>query len=168
MKRFSIRYVRYFNDSPTCPHTNLWVDTGTGSFTDEKLFVVQTGTKVIERCLLMATDPGDLVLDPLDHRVEGVQVAEKLARRHRDLVFELAEDFAEPGAELADRSRNPEHRQQVAVEERIVGVAVAVRIIDLAADDAEEMDLSLLRLAAVAEQLYRATTILSGHPYHRV
>ena len=44
--------------------TNLWADTGTGSFTDEKVYVVQTGTKVIERCLLMSTDPGDLVLDP--------------------------------------------------------------------------------------------------------
>ena len=43
---------------------NLWTDTLTGSFTDEKLYVVQTNPKVVERCLLMTSDPGDLVLDP--------------------------------------------------------------------------------------------------------
>ena len=44
--------------------TTSWTDTATGSFTDDKVYVVQTATKVIERCILMTTDPGDLVLDP--------------------------------------------------------------------------------------------------------
>ena len=44
--------------------SNLWTDTGTGSFLDDKLYVVQTGIKAIQRCILMTTDPGDLVLDP--------------------------------------------------------------------------------------------------------
>ena len=43
---------------------NVWLDTQTGAFTDDKVYVVQTNTKVIERCILMTTDPGDLVLDP--------------------------------------------------------------------------------------------------------
>ena len=44
---------------------NIWTDTLDGSFTEPKIYVVQTGpTIVIERCILMATDPGDLVLDP--------------------------------------------------------------------------------------------------------
>ena len=46
------------------PSTNYWDDTGTGSFTDDKLYVVQTGVKTIQRCILMTTDPGDLVLRP--------------------------------------------------------------------------------------------------------
>jgi adenine-specific DNA-methyltransferase len=43
---------------------SIWTDTLTGQFKDEKLYVVQTNTKVIERWVLMTTDPGDLVLDP--------------------------------------------------------------------------------------------------------
>ena len=43
----------------------IWNDTGVGGFVgDERLYVVQTDTRVVERCLLMTTDPGDLVLDP--------------------------------------------------------------------------------------------------------
>ena len=59
----SIRYRRYANDFPYQQMGNIWTDTLTGSFTDDKLYVVQTGMKVAERCLLMATDPGDLVMD---------------------------------------------------------------------------------------------------------
>ncbi|MCK4487990.1 MAG: hypothetical protein KAU38_14685, partial [Desulfobacterales bacterium] len=60
----ALRYVRYLNDFPVIPLNTSWDDTSTGSFTDPKVYVVQTGTKVVERCLLMTTDPGDLVLDP--------------------------------------------------------------------------------------------------------
>ena len=60
----SLGYVRFIDDFGVYPHVNLWSDTGTGSFTDEKVYVVQTGSKTVERCLLMASDPGDLVLDP--------------------------------------------------------------------------------------------------------
>ena len=52
------------DDYPAIPIANIWTDTGTGSFTDAKVYVVQTASKVIQRCLLMTTDPGDLVLDP--------------------------------------------------------------------------------------------------------
>ena len=77
----SIRYVRYFDDFPVIPHSNVWSDTGTGSFTDDKVYVVQTGSKVIERCLLMASDPGDLVLDPTCGSGTTAYVAEQWGRR---------------------------------------------------------------------------------------
>lgn len=77
----SIGLVRYFNDFLVAPITNSWSDTGTGSFTDEKVYVVQTSTKVVERCILMCTDPGDLVLDPTCGSGTTAYVAEKWGRR---------------------------------------------------------------------------------------
>lgn len=77
----TIRYVRYFGDNPVYNYTNYWGDTGTGSFTDDKMYVVQTGTKTIERCLLMTTDPGDLVLDPTCGSGTTAHVAEQWGRR---------------------------------------------------------------------------------------
>jgi adenine-specific DNA-methyltransferase len=59
----SLNYVRFHDDFPAIPINNLWDDTQSGSGMD-KLYVVQTNTKVIERCMLLCTDPGDLVLDP--------------------------------------------------------------------------------------------------------
>ncbi|MEI6654299.1 MAG: site-specific DNA-methyltransferase [Verrucomicrobiota bacterium] len=77
----TIRYVRYFNDFPVIPFSNMWTDTGTGSFTEDKVYVVQTNTKVVERCILMATDPGDLVLDPTCGSGTTATVAEQWGRR---------------------------------------------------------------------------------------
>jgi len=77
----SIRYIRYFDDFPVIPHSNVWSDTGTGSFTEDKVYVVQTGTKVVERCILMSTDPGDLVLDPTCGSGTTATVAEQWGRR---------------------------------------------------------------------------------------
>jgi adenine-specific DNA-methyltransferase len=77
----TIQYIRYIEDFPVIPFSNMWTDTGTGSFTDDKVYVVQTGAKVIERCLLMATDPGDLVLDPTCGSGTTATVAEQWGRR---------------------------------------------------------------------------------------
>ncbi|MFG9904574.1 DNA methyltransferase [Pseudomonas aeruginosa] len=77
----TIQYIRYLEDFPVIPFSNVWTDTGTGSFTDDKVYVVQTGTKVIERCILMATDPGDLVLDPTCGSGTTAYVAEQWGRR---------------------------------------------------------------------------------------
>ncbi len=77
----SIQYVRFHTDFDAAVHGNIWTDTGSGNFTDEKLYVVQTNTKVIERCLLMATDPGDLVLDPTCGSGTTAYVAEQWGRR---------------------------------------------------------------------------------------
>ena len=60
--------------------TNVWDDTVTGCY-DEKIYVVQTDTKVIERCILMTTDPGDLVLDPTCGSGTTAYVAEQWGRR---------------------------------------------------------------------------------------
>ncbi len=73
--------MRYLNDFGYQVRTNFWTDTGTGNFTDDKVYVVQTNTKVIERCMLMTTDPGDLVLDPTCGSGTTAYVAEQWGRR---------------------------------------------------------------------------------------
>ena len=77
----SIRYRRFASDFAYKERGNLWTDTLTGSFTDEKLYVVQTNPKVVERCLLMTSDPGDLVLDPTCGSGTTAWCAEKWGRR---------------------------------------------------------------------------------------
>ncbi|MDA8400050.1 MAG: site-specific DNA-methyltransferase [Actinomycetota bacterium] len=77
----SIRYVRFADDFGYQVRTNLWTDTGTGNFTDDKVYVVQTNTKVIERCILLTTDPGDLVLDPTCGSGTTAFAAEQWGRR---------------------------------------------------------------------------------------
>lgn len=76
-----IRYLRMFDDFAVTPMTNLWSDTSTGGFNDDKVYVVQTNTKVITRCMLMATDPGDLVLDPTCGSGTTAYVVEQWGRR---------------------------------------------------------------------------------------
>ena len=79
--RNSVQYVRNLDDFGVIQVSQLWDDTGTGSFTDEKLYIVQTGVKTIQRCILMATDPGDLVLDPTCGSGTTAYVAEQWGRR---------------------------------------------------------------------------------------
>lgn len=76
-----LRYKRYLDDFPVRSLTNIWTDTTTGTFTGEKLYVVQTNPKVVERCILMTTEPGDLVLDPTCGSGTTAFCAEKLGRR---------------------------------------------------------------------------------------
>ena len=77
----SIQYRRFASDFPFKERGNLWTDTLTGSFTDEKMYVVQTNPKVVERCLLMTSDPGDLVFDPTCGSGTTAYCAEKWGRR---------------------------------------------------------------------------------------
>ena len=63
------------------PIKNIWTDTTVGSFAEQKTYIVQTTTKVVERCLLMTTDPGDLVLDPTCGSGTTAYVAEQWGRR---------------------------------------------------------------------------------------
>ena len=77
-------YVRYLADFPARPLHNLWTDTqsgGTFSGKDERTYVVQTNSRVVQRCILMATDPGDLVLDPTCGSGTTADVAEQWGRR---------------------------------------------------------------------------------------
>jgi adenine-specific DNA-methyltransferase len=76
----SLSYVRYIEDFPAYPLGNIWDDTQSGSGM-EKIYVVQTNQKVIERCLLMTTDPGDLVLDPTCGSGTTAYAAEQWGRR---------------------------------------------------------------------------------------
>ena len=77
----SLTYIRYLDDFSVGEFTAVWTDTQTGAFTDDKVYVVQTNTKVIERCLLMTTDPGDLVIDPTCGSGTTAYVAEQWGRR---------------------------------------------------------------------------------------
>ncbi|MCP4698416.1 MAG: site-specific DNA-methyltransferase [Gammaproteobacteria bacterium] len=73
----TLRYLRYLDDFAAYPVTNFWEDTGLSG----KIYVVQTANKVIQRCLLMTTDPGDLVLDPTCGSGTTAYVAEQWGRR---------------------------------------------------------------------------------------
>ncbi|MBK6350991.1 MAG: site-specific DNA-methyltransferase [Proteobacteria bacterium] len=77
----TLSYVRYIVDFPVYPLNNSWDDTVTAGFASDKLYVVQTNPKVVERCLLMATDPGDLVFDPTCGSGTTAYVAEQWGRR---------------------------------------------------------------------------------------
>jgi adenine-specific DNA-methyltransferase len=77
----SIQYIRFFDDFAIQPILNLWTDTTLAGFVGDKIYVVQTVTKVIERCILMTTDPGDLVLDPTCGSGTTAYVAEQWGRR---------------------------------------------------------------------------------------
>ncbi|WP_425044649.1 site-specific DNA-methyltransferase [Primorskyibacter sp. S87] len=75
-----ISYIRFHGDFPVYPVTDLWTDTQSGSAMG-KLYVVQTSQKIVQRCLLMTTDPGDLVLDPTCGSGTTASVAEQWGRR---------------------------------------------------------------------------------------
>lgn len=77
----SLRYKRYLTDFPVLPINNIWIDVGVSGFSDKKQYVVQTNTKVVQRCLLMTTDPGDLVLDITCGSGTTAYVAEQWGRR---------------------------------------------------------------------------------------
>ena len=77
----AVRYIRRIQDFPVSPIANVWDDMLTGSFTEEKLYVVQTAAKLVQRCILMTTDPGDLVLDPTCGSGTTAYVAEQWGRR---------------------------------------------------------------------------------------
>ena len=74
-------YIRYSNDYPVQQITNSWMDTGFGYAATDKQYVVQTHERVIQRCILMTTDPGDLVLDPTCGSGTTAYVAEQWGRR---------------------------------------------------------------------------------------
>lgn len=77
----SLQYRRFHDDFPFEEIGNVWADTRTGNFTGEKVYVVQTATKVVERCLLLCTDPGDLVFDPTCGSGTTAVAAEQWGRR---------------------------------------------------------------------------------------
>jgi len=82
LKGSRLRMVRYIRDNAMIPMANLWTDTGTGGFVgDDKIYTVQTDSRAVARCILMTTDPGDLVLDPTCGSGTTAYVAEQWGRR---------------------------------------------------------------------------------------
>ena len=75
----NVAYIRYLEDFQAMALTNMWDDTTTGG--GYKLYVVQSSTKPVQRCILMTTDPGDLVLDPTCGSGTTAYVAEQWGRR---------------------------------------------------------------------------------------
>jgi adenine-specific DNA-methyltransferase len=73
-----LNYVRFLDDFPVTALTNLWDGLGGAA---NKQYVVQTNSTVIERCLLMTTDPGDIVFDPTSGSGTTAYVSEKMGRR---------------------------------------------------------------------------------------
>lgn len=79
----TLAYKHFLDDFPAAPIGNLWNDISGAvqSRSDPKVYVVQTGVSLVERCILMTTDPGDLVLDPTCGSGTTAYVAEKWGRR---------------------------------------------------------------------------------------
>lgn len=77
----TLSYKRYIDDFPIVSLNNMWGDTVQSTFSTENIYVVQTYTKVIQRCILMTTDPGDLVLDITCGSGTTAYVAEQWGRR---------------------------------------------------------------------------------------
>jgi adenine-specific DNA-methyltransferase len=77
----ALRYVLYEDDYPVSQLTNPWNDVSWSGFAEPKVYIVQTNSQVIRRCILMTTDPGDLVLDPTCGSGTSAYVAEQWGRR---------------------------------------------------------------------------------------
>jgi len=77
----SLMYKLFVEDAPGDPLRNIWMDTSMAGLTTDKLYVVQTSPKVVQRCILMTTDPGDLVLDPTCGSGTSAMVSEQWGRR---------------------------------------------------------------------------------------
>ena len=77
----TLTYTRFQKDFPVRSLTAWWDDTIQSTFAAQNIYVVQTYTKVVQRCILMTTDPGDLVLDPTCGSGTTAYVAEQWGRR---------------------------------------------------------------------------------------
>ena len=77
----TLTFKKYLLESQYTPLTNIWMDTMESTFAVQRIYVVQTSTKVVQRCILMATDPGDLVLDPTCGSGTAAYVSEQWGRR---------------------------------------------------------------------------------------
>jgi adenine-specific DNA-methyltransferase len=76
-----LRYILFHEDYPVSQLTNPWNDTSWSGFAEKKIYAVQTNTQIIRRCMLMTTDPGDLVFDPTCGSGTTAFVAEQWGRR---------------------------------------------------------------------------------------
>jgi adenine-specific DNA-methyltransferase len=77
----TLSYIRFLDDFVVAPVNNIWADSMMSSRSEQKIYVVQSSAKVVQRCMVMATDPGDLVLDPTCGSGTTATVAEQWGRR---------------------------------------------------------------------------------------
>ena len=77
----TLRYKRFWHDFGARDIENIWLDTGRSGFAEKKRYIVETTTRVVQRCILMTTDPGDLVLDPTCGSGTTAYAAEQWGRR---------------------------------------------------------------------------------------
>ncbi len=77
----TLEYRRYYEDWRVTDLTNIWMDGGGSGFGDSRVYVVQTVARIVQRCMLMTTEPGDLVLDPTCGSGTTAMVAEQWGRR---------------------------------------------------------------------------------------
>lgn len=151
----SLRYIIYRDDFPYIELGSTWGDTMISGFSGQKLYVVQTAARVIQRCLQMTTDPGDLVLDPTCGSGTTAYVAEQWGRRWITIDTSrvplaltrqrlLTATF--PYYELQDPERGPAggfvyKRRQNAKGEEIGGIVPHVTLKSIANDEppAEEV-----------------------------
>jgi len=89
---------------------STWVDMITGQYSDQRLYVVQTATKVVQRCILLCSDPGDLVLDPTCGSGTTATVAEQWGRRW------ITIDTSRVALAL-ERARGLRHRARLPVDD---------------------------------------------------
>lgn len=77
----TMTFKKYLDEAPFTAITNVWLDTMESTYAVQRMYVVQTAEKVIQRCILMTTDPGDLVFDPTCGSGTTAKVAEEFGRR---------------------------------------------------------------------------------------
>ncbi len=142
-------FVRFFHDFPFQVHNDIWDDTRQSGFGEQKAYAVQTAARVIQRCLLMTTDPGDLVLDPTCGSGTTAYVAEQWGRRWITIDTSrvplaltrqrlLTATF--PYYELKDPARGPAggfvyKRKQNAKGEEVGGIVPHVTLKSIANDE---------------------------------
>jgi adenine-specific DNA-methyltransferase len=167
----SLRYIRFLDDFPVFPISNIWTDVGgIQSRSEGKLYVVQTAPLAIQRCMLMTTDPGDLILDPTCGSGTTAYVAEQWGRRWITIdtsrvPLALARQrlltATYPWYELKDESRGPAggfvyKRKQNKKGEEIGGIVPHITLKSIANNeppaeevlvDRPEVDNSIVRVS---------------------
>jgi adenine-specific DNA-methyltransferase len=145
----SLRYIRFLDDFSVFPLSNIWADVGgIQNRSEGKLYVVQTAALAIQRCMLMTTDPGDLVLDPTCGSGTTAYVAEQWGRRWittdvSRVPLALARQrlltATFPYYELKDEARGPSggfvyKRKQNAKGEEVGGIVPHITLESIAND----------------------------------
>jgi len=170
----NIWYKRYRSDFSFRLVGDIWTDVKTNAFGDPRYYVVQTGTSVVERCMLMTTDPGDLVLDPTCGSGTTAYVAEQWGRRWittdvSRVPLALARQrlltATYPWFELKDDNRGPAggfiyKRKQNNKEEEVGGIVPHITLGGIANNEKEAEEI-LVDRPEVTNKVTRVTGAFS-------